>query len=318
MLRWGLLGAARITGKALVPAVRAAGDALTVVGARSLDRARAFAEQHQVTRAVGSYDDVLADPEVDAVYVALPNDLHEPWSVAALGAGKHVLCEKPLAVDAAGAARMAAAAQASGRLLMEAVMTRFHPRTQALVELVRGGGIGPLRAISTGFGFPLDRPQDYRLEAARGGGALLDVGLYGVSMSRWLAGAEPATVAAVARRWPSGVDSSTTALLGFPDGAAATVTASFESARVQYLEVVGARAALQVPVPFAPAADMDAPILRDGEPIGSWRADPYTAMVRAFGAAVTGGAAQAPLPPGESVATAEVLDRVAAAGRPQP
>lgn len=309
MLRWGLLGAAGITDRALAPALRAAGHDLAVVGARSLERARAFAERHGVRAAVGSYDEVLAG-DVDAVYVALPNDLHEPWSVAALRAGKHVLCEKPLALDAAGAARVAAAADEGGRLAMEAVMTRFHPRTRALLDLVHGA-IGELRAVAAGFTFTMDRPADYRAARAQGGGALLDVGIYGVAMSRWLAGAEPDRVQALSSWWPGGADASTTALLGFGSGAVASVAASFEAAPAQFLQVVGTAGTLSVPQPFT--AREGAVILRDGEPLGQWDANPYVEMVRAFGEAVSAGAAQAPLPITDAVASAVVLDRIAAA-----
>lgn len=311
MLRWGLLGAASITASALAPAMRAAGHDLAVVGARDRGRAQAFAARQGVRRARGSYAEVVEADDVDAVYVALPNDLHEQWSVAALQAGKHVLCEKPLTVGAASAGRMAAASGTAGRLLMEAIMTRFHPRTDALLELVHGGEIGEVRHVTASFGFTMRKPGDYRAEVEHGGGALLDLGLYTVAVTRWLMGAEPAVAGAVQRRWPSAVDATTAALLRFPGGATAAVTASFESAPHQFVEVVGSDATVRVPHAFGAGASDDAVLLVDGRPVGSWRANPYQRMVEAFAAAVAAGG-PAPLPIDDAVATAAALEGIAA------
>jgi len=317
LIRWGILGAARIADAAVVPAMRAAGQEVAVVGSRSLERAQAFAARHGIPRSVGSYEDVVTDDAVDAVYVALPNDLHEPWSTAALAAGRHVLCEKPLALDAAAARRMAAAATVSGALLMEAVMTRFHPRTTALLDLVGSGELGEVSAISASFGFRMDRPDDYRALRQHGGGALLDVGVYGVAMSRWLARQEPESVRGLSGQLPSGVDAWTSALMGFPSGAVASVHASFTSAPYQLVEVVGTTTSVLVPEPFTAGTSREAQLLVDGRaPIGPWRTDPYEVMVRAFAAAAQAGAREAPLPPRDAVATATVLDRIAAATRP--
>jgi len=317
LIRWGVLGAARIADSAVVPAIRAAGQEVAVIGSRSLERARAFAGRHSIAKAVGSYEDVVTDDAVDAVYVALPNDLHEPWATAALSAGRHVLCEKPLATDAAGARRMAAAATVSGALLMEAVMARFHPRTTALLDLVGSGELGAIRTVTASFGFRMDRPDDYRAHPEQGGGALLDVGVYGVSMSRWVAREEPANVRGLAGFLPTGADAWTSALLGFPSGAVAGVHASFLTAPYQLVEVVGSTTSVLVPEPFTAGRSRDAQLLVDGRaPIGPWRADPYEVMVRAFAAAAEAGVREAPLPASDAVATATVLDRIAAATRP--
>lgn len=176
------------------------------MGSRSLPRARDFAANNGVRRAMGSYEGVITADDVDAVYVALPNDAHEQWTIAALEAGKHVLCEKPLSTDAASAGRMASAATANQRVLMEAVMTRFHPRTVALLELVHRAELGSLRLVNATFASPMRRADDYRYHPQHGGGALLDVGIYGVAMTRWLVGEEPDEVHAVMRRWATGVD----------------------------------------------------------------------------------------------------------------
>jgi len=312
MLRWGILGPGYIAGKALAPALRACGHDLAVVGSRSLTRAQAFAANHGVRRARGSYQEVVDASDVDAIYVALPNDLHEEWSIAALEAGKHVLCEKPLAMDGDSAGRMAAASARTSKLLMEAVMHRFHPRTAAVLEMIRSGGVGAVRLIHCSFGFPMREANSYRARPEHGGGALLDVGVYGVATARWIAGGEPETVRATQRRWATGIDGTVSAVLAFPAGAQATVVASFDVARHQALTVVGTEATLDVPRPFTAGADDAAMVVRDGETVGTWRADPYERMVVAFAEAAAGGSA--PLASAEdSVATAVVLDWIRAA-----
>lgn len=313
MLRWGLLGASRIADARVAAAMRGAGHDIAVVGARSLTRAQQFAARHGVRRARGSYQEVLDAADVDAVYIALPNDLHEPWAVAALGAGKHVLCEKPMAMDAPAAGRMAAAAGANGRLLMEALMTRFHPRTAALLELVHGGDVGEVRHISATFTSLVDRTDDYRARPEHGGGALLDVGVYGAAMCRWLVTEEPNEWSATQRRSPTGVDAATAALLSFPSGTTAAVYASHQATRMQRLTVFGSTGVLETPHAFTASGDTDAVLVRDGREVGAWRADPYELMVRAFGDAAATGAGTAPLPADDAIATASLLDRVAAA-----
>jgi len=309
LLRWGLLGAARITQSALAPAMRKAGHDLAVVGSRSVTRARAFAANNGVRRACGSYEEVVTADDVDAVYVALPNDAHEQWTIAALQAGKHVLCEKPLSTDSASAGRMASAATANPRVLMEAVMTRFHPRTVALLELVHRGELGSLRLLHATFASPMRHPDDYRYHPQHGGGALLDVGIYGVAMARWLVGEEPDGVHAVTRRWATGVDGTTSALLSFPGGAVASIDASFDTAQQQVLQLVGTEGTLRIPSPFGAGPDVDAVILRGDDVVGSWRGDHYERMVSAFAEAIATGSTP-PLPVSDAVATATGLDAI--------
>ncbi|MGH7644433.1 MAG: Gfo/Idh/MocA family protein [Gemmatimonadales bacterium] len=312
MLSWGILGPGFVASRAVAPAMRACGHDLVVVGSRSLARARTFASAQGVRKARGSYEEVVSDPDVEAVYIALPNDLHERWTVAALEAGKHVLCEKPLSLDAESAIRMATAAARSDRTLAEAVMTRFHPRTIALLELVRGGGIGAVRLIQATFAFPMRVADNYRARPEHGGGALLDVGLYPTAAVRWLTGEEPDVVRAEQRRWATGVDGTTAALLGFKSGVLASVHASFDSAEHQHLEIVGTDATLRVPRPFTAWRDEPAVILRGTETLGTWQADPYERMVAAFADTVTGRAAPL-LPVEDSVKTANLLDWIRAA-----
>lgn len=296
--------------------MREAGHDLAVVGARSRVRAQQFAAAHGVRRARGSWAEVLELDEVDAVYVALPHDLHEEWTVRALQAGKHVLCEKPLATTAAAAARMAAAAATSRRVLVEALMTRWHPRTQALTDVVRAGEIGEVLSVHAAFGVPMQRPGSFRADPAHGGGALYDLGCYGVAAARGLLRDEPTVVEALARRWPTGVDGATTALLGFADGALATVHASFESVRHERLEVVGTGGVVTLDEPFTAGAARPVTLRRDGHPVGEWRVDPYLAMVHAFEVACAAGTADVPLE--ESVGNVAALEEIAAATRDLP
>lgn len=311
MLRWGILGAGLIADAAMAPAMRDVGHDLAVVASRSLTRAQAFAARHGVRRARASYDEVLSARDVDAVYVALHPAAHEEWAVAALDAGKHVLCERPLATDAASAARIAAAAVAAGCVAMEAHQVRFHPRTQALLELVDSGEIGQVRYVAASISHRMRDLDNYRAHPEHGGGALLDVGGHAVAMARWLVGEEPAAVSSIARRWRTGVDGMTAATLSFPSGAIAAVAASFEGASHEILEVTGTHGALRAVHPFTAGPLDEVTIERDGRAIGTWQADPFQRMLSAFAGAVHGGG-EPPLPVEDSVATASVLDAIAA------
>ena len=289
---WGVLGAAWIAGRAVLPAIAASRNGrLVSIASRDHGRATAMASQHGIPTVARDYDAVLADREVEAVYIPLVNSLHKEWTLRALAAGKHVLCEKPLGMDAEDAEKMAAAAQSSGRLLMEAFMYRFHPRIQALVAGLRGDD-HPLH-VQASFGFPLSDRSNYRLQPALGGGALLDVGCYTVSVARWLLG-EPDIVLAQARfDHTTGVDMSVSALLHFAGGGTASLWCSFESAEEQGLTVVTPKDVFSLERPFT-SVDSD---------------DPYRLMVESFADSITGGAEPA-IPPAESVANMKALDRI--------
>jgi len=284
-----VLGAAWIARRAMLPALaEAAGAELVAIAARDPARARELAERHGVRRVHADYAGLLADPDIDAVYVPLPNSLHLPWTLRALAAGKHVLCEKPLALDATEGREMAEAARAADRLLMEAVMYRFHPRMRQLVAALAGADV---RHVYASFGFPIDAPGNYRLQPELGGGALLDVGCYVADVTRWLLG-EPERVEAVIRR--AAVDMSCSAVLGFAGGAQASLYASFESPKYQELVVVCADRVERVRSPFTAWRDPD---------------DPYGLMVEAFSAAIREGG-PAPLPVESSIANLTLLDRI--------
>jgi xylose dehydrogenase (NAD/NADP) len=248
-----------------------------------------MASGYAAARVLESYDAVLADPAVDAVYIPLVNDLHKTWTLRALDAGKHVLCEKPLAMNSAEAEDMAAAAESSGKVLMEAFMYRFHPRVKDLVSRLRE----PMH-VQASFGFRLDDASNYRLRAQHGGGALLDVGCYVVSVARWILG-EPTHVLATSHM-AGEVDMTTSALLRFEGGRTASLWASFESPEEQELTVVTREDVRRLTEPFTS---------RDGF-------DPYQLMVESFAeSAIKGEPAAIPL--SESIANMRVLDRIRAA-----
>ena len=186
----------------------------------------------------GSYRELVADSEIDAVYVPLPNELHKPWVLAAADAGKHVLCEKPLALDAREAAEIVGYCQDRGVVLMEAFMWRHQPRSLAVRELVNDGTIGPLRLIRSSFSFPIES-GDWRLDPARGGGALWDVGCYGVSTARFFAGSEPTRCHSIAHRGETGVDLTLTALLEFAKRRAGDDRLQLRAAVPMFLRVGG-------------------------------------------------------------------------------
>ena len=226
-LRIGILGAARIAPWAVIdPARRLPGVEVVAVAARDPARALAFTRRHAVPRLHTSYADLLADPAIDAVYNPLPNSLHAEWSLRALAAGKHVLCEKPIAANAAEAEQLAQAAQAAaarGLLLGEAFHYRYHPLARRMKEVIAGGEIGALRRMEVAFLTPMLRRDDIRLHYELGGGALMDLGCYAVNLLRFLAGAEPEVVRADARLWSPGVDRAVRAGLRFPGGVDATL-----------------------------------------------------------------------------------------------
>ncbi|MFI5311341.1 MAG: Gfo/Idh/MocA family protein [Gemmatimonadales bacterium] len=249
------MSTANIGRAAVNPAIRASRNGtLLAVASRDSERARAFAAKHEIPRHYGSYEALLDDAEVDAVYVPLPNHLHAPWTIRAAVRGKHVLCEKPLALTAAECREMERAAAANGVKLMEAFMYRFHPRTEKAAELVRSGALGSVRAIRSVFTFRLNRADDIRLDAAMGGGALMDVGCYCVNASRTLAGSEPVEAQAWATWGASGVDTELSGSLRFEGGLVAHFDCSLTLERRELFEVAGTDASITVEAAFRPGA----------------------------------------------------------------
>jgi xylose dehydrogenase (NAD/NADP) len=227
-LRIGILGAAKIAGSFMVGAKASSRVEVVAIASRDRARGQAFAQAHGITR-VCSYDELIADRAIDAIYNPLPNSLHAAWSIAAARAGKHVLCEKPLATSEAEAQAMFAAAEASGVVLVEAFPYMFQPQTLELEQLIASGAIGTVRTMFAAFGFTIADAGNIRLDAALGGGALMDAGCYPVSFVRQVFGARPVRVAATAR-WVGGVDQTLAATLEFPGGGIAQISCSFATA----------------------------------------------------------------------------------------
>jgi xylose dehydrogenase (NAD/NADP) len=248
-LRWGLLSTARINDALLGGLAASDSGAAVAVASRDLARARAYAQPRGIPTAHGSYEALLADPGVDAVYVSLPNALHLEWTERALHAGKHVLCEKPMGRDPARVAAVFALAQERGLVLSEAFMYRHHPQTRRLAQLVADGAIGPLRSVRSHFSFLLADSEDVRLSAALEGGALMDLGCYCVSAARLLAG-EPEAFAGVHVRGGERVDVSFAGAMRFGGGVVAAFEASFRSAAGSGLEVTGDTGVLRVADPW--------------------------------------------------------------------
>jgi D-xylose 1-dehydrogenase (NADP+, D-xylono-1,5-lactone-forming) len=287
-MRLGLLSTAHIN-RRILPAA-AASDAVEVVGvaSRSAERAEAYAREHGLARAHGCYDELLADPEVDAVYIGLPNALHVPWTLRALDAGKHVLVEKPLAARPEDVERCFDAAEARGLVLTEGFMWRHHPQADRFRERVAGGEIGELRLVRATFSFPLDRPGDPRWDPALDGGALMDVGCYCVSGSRLLAGSV-LEARAIAVRSASGVDRRFAATLAFAGDVVAQIDCGLDLPAREGLEAVGADGVLALTDPWL-AREPRIELRRDGgvEVEEAERANPYQLELEDLAAAAAG------------------------------
>jgi predicted dehydrogenase len=256
-LRWGLLAAGTIAAHFAAGVEESKHGVLTAVAARNADRARDFAARFEIPKAYGSYEDLLADPDVDAVYVSTPHAMHGEWAIRAAEAGKHVLCEKPLTITAAEAEEVIAAAREHDVFLMEAFMYRLHPQTRRLAELIASGAIGEVRAVDTTFSFDSNPEETARLaDPALGGGGILDVGCYCASLARLVAQAalgvdvvEPVEVSGMAKLSPSGVDEYATGLLRLPGDILATISCGIRLAREDGIRVFGTQGQLYVPQP---------------------------------------------------------------------
>jgi xylose dehydrogenase (NAD/NADP) len=282
-LRWGILGPGRIAPRIVRALVDNPRGELRAVAGRDRDRARAFADRHGAATTHPTLDALLDDPSVDVVYIALPNGLHAEWTVRALDAGKHVLCEKPFALTVADMDAIAAATARNGRIAVEAFMYLHHPQTLRALELVRAGTLGSVQVISGAFSFLLDNPSDPRTDPDLGGGSLWDVGCYPVSISRRIAGEEADRVAAFARFDERGVDRTFVGQLHFPSGLLAHFESGFAAPDRERLEVVGSEATLVLDHPFLPEPDgppAGLTVQRDGEletievdPVDQYRAE---------------------------------------------
>lgn len=325
-VKWGVLGYANIARACVIPAIQESSNGTVyALATRSPGCVRQAATGHSIQHVYPGYDALLNDPEIEAVYIPLPNHLHHPWTLRALKAGKHVLCEKPLACNAREAQEMVNAAAGAGLLLMEGLMYRFHPRSQRIKEMVADGLIGKPCLVRSAFCYAMEEESlrdrsNARLRPEMGGGALLDVGCYSVSAARWLLSGEPTQVQAQAVYHPSGVDVHFVGLLRFPDSGLATVEASFISALQQTYTVVGSEGAIELPHDAFIPWDKDTlfTVRRKNQEVGQEHvgagADEYQLMVEHFSDAVLGRAKPA-FSPEDSVRNMRVLDTLAEAAR---
>lgn len=323
-LRWGVMSTAKIGRTSMIPGIqRASRCELVAIASRDEAAARLMADDFGVPTTHGSYEALLSDPEVDAVYIPLPNHLHARWTLAAARAGKHVLCEKPLAMTASDAQEMVDVCAAEGVVLMEAFMYRLHPSWTTVRELVASGRIGELRAVQSWFSYFNDDPTNIRNIHAYGGGALFDVGCYCVNLSRMLFGGEPVGVKASVIRDPDmEVDVVTSAILEFDKGVA-TFTCSTRTEPDQRVHVYGTEGRITIPIPFnipphlptevLVTAGGDPPLHPEVERIPIDPADPYAVQAELFAGAVLGGT-PVPIPPQDAAANLKVIERIFAAG----
>jgi predicted dehydrogenase len=256
-IRWGILSTALIGRQYVIPAItRSRLGVVAAIASRDRARGEATAAEFGIPKAYASYEELLADAEIDAVYNPLPNHLHVPWSIRALEAGKHVLCEKPIGLTVADAERLVTAAKAHPRLkIMEAFMYRHHPQWKTALQLVQRGRIGQLRTIQTLFSYYNVDPANIRNQRDIGGGALMDIGCYGVSLSRFVYGAEPHRVLAMIERDPkTGVDRLVSGLLEFYQGTA-TFTCGTQIAPYQRVNIFGTTGRIEIEIPFNAPSD---------------------------------------------------------------
>lgn len=296
-VKWGILGAARIGLERVIPGMLKGGNVeVAAIASRDIAKARAAADRLGIPKAYGSYEELLADPGIEAVYNPLPNNLHVSWTLRAAQAGKHVLCEKPMAMSAADAEALRACPR--DRLVMEAFMVRFHPQWIRAREIVRSGRLGEVRALQMLFAYNNPDPANIRNKTETGGGALMDIGCYAMVGARFLLDAEPERVIALIDRDPAfGTDRLSSALMDFGRGRHLSFAVSTQLARHQRFQVLGTEGRLEIVVPVnAPQGEATRILLDDGSAVDGSSAvaetiaacDQYTLQAEAFGRAVRG------------------------------
>jgi predicted dehydrogenase len=294
-IRWGVLSVANIGVKRVVPAILASSNGqLMAIASRNPHRASELFSHIPQVRIYGAYESLLDDPEIEAVYIPLPNSMHAEWTMKALEAGKHVLCEKPLAVTAQQGRTMVEAALANDRLLMEAFMYRFHPQTIWALEQVHTGRIGTVKLVQASFSFNVMLPHNIRLQAPLAGGSLMDVGCYTVNFCRAVFGHAPGAVAARVYKPDDGqVELATNAVLDFADGHFGLIDSSFNLPTRQVAEIHGENGSISIPLPFTPVdVEVEVVLSTEGQTIHQHiaRVDQYRLEVEHFGASVRSGA----------------------------
>jgi len=263
-LRWGVLGVARIATEKVIPAMqRGELSTVTAIASRDLEKARGAAARLGLPKAYGSYEELLADPDIDAIYNPLPNHLHVPWTIKAAEHGKHVLCEKPIALSAAEARELVAVRDRTGVRIQEAFMIRTHPQWLKVKDLIAGGRIGEVRAVLGAFSYTNRDPANIRNKPEIGGGALFDIGCYLVNTSRFIYGQEPLRVTGAIQRDPDmGTDRLTSVLLDYGKGHAAG-TCSTQMVFYQRIQIFGTTGRIELPIPFNAPPDHPSRIIVD-------------------------------------------------------
>lgn len=265
-LRWGLLSTAHINRVLLPPLRSSARNELTAVASRDLERAKVYANERNIPRVFGSYEAMLADPDVDVIYNSLPNGMHAEWTIKAAQAGKHVLCEKPLAITLEEVDAITAAAKKAGVVVMEAFMYRHHPQTLKVKELVEDGAIGKLQLVRGSFTFNISDENDVRLNSSLGGGSIWDIGCYPISYTRLIVGAEPVEVFGwqiTGKR--SGVDESFFGQMRFSNGVHAQFDCGFRTPHRAHLELVGDKGSITLEEAFNPGLNNEIILINDDE-----------------------------------------------------
>ncbi|MGH2498265.1 MAG: Gfo/Idh/MocA family protein [Ktedonobacteraceae bacterium] len=314
-VRWGVLSTAHIGMATVIPAMQQGTYCeVTAIASRDLAKGQSVAQQLGIPKTYGSYEDLLADPDIDAIYNPLPNHLHVPWSIKALEAGKHVLCEKPIAPTAAEAQKLVDAAKQYPKLkVMEAFMYRFHPQWQQALRLVRDGSIGALRTVQSFFSYYNDDPNNIRNIAEVGGGGMLDVGCYNVSLSRFIFGAEPQRVSAVVEYDPQlNTDRLDSGILDFGSGTS-TFTCSTQLTSYQRVNIFGTRGRIEIEIPFNAPTDRPCKMwYQHGDTVDEIlleTCNQYTLQGDMFSQAVLNNTA-VPTPLEDAVANMRVIDAV--------
>jgi predicted dehydrogenase len=325
MLHWGVLGTAGIARSQVVPAIQGSSNGrVTAVASRDPGRSAEFAAAFGIDNVFASYEALLASPDVDAVYIPLPNSMHAEWAIRAADAGKAVLCEKPLALNAAEALRVAEHFAAKNLPLMEGYMYRFHPQNVHALKLVRDGAIGDIREVRAHLSVDImaDAAGNVRFDKALGGGSLLDMGCYAVSAARRFLGEPVAAMASFDLDPAAGIDLAATAILEFPEGRVALISSSFKGSGQGFYQAIGTRGVIDVPRAFIPGMGsrvaqglviVSDPDGRRSETIFE-PANHYRLIAEAFADAVLSGK-PVPYPPEDAVNNMRALDAIAASAR---
>ena len=323
-VRWGVLGAAQIALKKVIPGMQKSSRCeIVAIASRDLARAKAAAEQLGIQKAYGSYEELLKDPSIDAIYNPLPNHLHVPWSVRAAEAGKHVLCEKPIALSASEARQLIEVRDRTGVKIGEAFMVRAHPQWLRAREIVESGAIGELRSTLSVFSYFNIDPKNIRNIPEFGGGAVMDIGCYPITISRWLFGREPQRVMSLIERDPQlGIDRLSSAILDFAPGQA-VFTCSTQLVPFQRMQILGTRGRIEMEIPYNIPPDRPSRIfIDDGSQLASRSArieefptcDPYTAQGEAFARAIQENT-EVPVPLEDAVKNMAVIEAVLRSGQ---